>query len=184
MPEQVKSSNFSFLAVHDAQLVRLGALAERYFKDDPATCLIKLRQYGETLAQLVAAKAGLFHDTQEPQAARCQVNLAYQRHIQRSRNLPGPRKDGIVRQEYLPVRNGHRGCLLYFSERVTVHGCSGHRLHAALSSRCRAARPYLRQERCPQCCCVSGSAGRVSPISATVPQSFFYRPPAKSHETT
>jgi type I restriction enzyme, R subunit len=34
----------------------------------PATCLIKLRQYGETLAQLVAAKAGLFRDTQEPQA--------------------------------------------------------------------------------------------------------------------
>ena len=47
---------------------RLGALAERYFKEDPATCLIKLRQYGETLAQLVAAKAGLFRDTQEPQA--------------------------------------------------------------------------------------------------------------------
>jgi type I restriction enzyme R subunit len=66
LPEQT-SGNFSFLAVHDAQLVRLGALAERYFKEDPATCLIKLRQYGETLAQLVAAKAGLFRDTQEPQ---------------------------------------------------------------------------------------------------------------------
>lgn len=67
MPEQRKSANFSFLAVHDPQLVRLGALAELYFKEDPATCLIKLRQYGETLAQLVAAKAGLFRDTQEPQ---------------------------------------------------------------------------------------------------------------------
>jgi type I restriction enzyme, R subunit len=66
MPEQT-SANFSFLAAHDAQLVRLGALAERYFKEDPATCLIKLRQFGETLAQLVAAKAGLFRDTQEPQ---------------------------------------------------------------------------------------------------------------------
>ena len=67
MREQT-SANFSFLEVHDAQLVRLGALAERYFKEDPATCLIKLRQYGETLAQLVAAKAGLFRDTQEPQS--------------------------------------------------------------------------------------------------------------------
>ena len=67
MPEQLTSANFSFLAAHDAQLVRLGALAERYFKDDPATCLIKLRQYGETLAQLVAAKSGLFRDAQEPQ---------------------------------------------------------------------------------------------------------------------
>jgi type I restriction enzyme R subunit len=62
-----RSANFSFLAVHDAQLVRLGALAERYFNEDPVTCLIKLRQYGETLAQLVAAKAGLFRDTQEAQ---------------------------------------------------------------------------------------------------------------------
>src|ERR1700680_174634 len=68
MPERPTSSNFSFLAAHDAQLVRLGALAERYFKEDPNTCLIKLRQYGETLAQLVAAKAGLFRDAQEPQS--------------------------------------------------------------------------------------------------------------------
>jgi type I restriction enzyme, R subunit len=69
MPEQQwRSANFCFLAVYDAQLVSLGALAERYFKEDPATSLIKVRQYGETLAQLVAAKAGLFRDTQEPQA--------------------------------------------------------------------------------------------------------------------
>jgi type I restriction enzyme R subunit len=38
------SANFDFLGTQDAQLVRLGALAERYFKDDPNTCLIKLRQ--------------------------------------------------------------------------------------------------------------------------------------------
>jgi type I restriction enzyme R subunit len=68
MTEQLTSANFSFLAAHDAQLVRLGALAERYFKEDPVTCLIKLRQYCETLAQLVAAKTGLFRDTQEPQS--------------------------------------------------------------------------------------------------------------------
>ena len=29
------SANFEFLGAHDTQLVRLGALAERYFKDDP-----------------------------------------------------------------------------------------------------------------------------------------------------
>lgn len=51
-------SNFTFLAAHDPQLVRLGSLAERYFKDDPGTCLIKLRQFGELLAQLTAAIAG------------------------------------------------------------------------------------------------------------------------------
>jgi hypothetical protein len=37
MPEHFTSANFSFLVAHDAQLVRLGALAERYFKEDPAT---------------------------------------------------------------------------------------------------------------------------------------------------
>jgi type I restriction enzyme R subunit len=61
------SANFDFLGKHDAQLVRLGVLAERYFKDDPNTCLIKLRQFGEVLAQLTAAKAGLL-------ASRIQLN--------------------------------------------------------------------------------------------------------------
>jgi len=61
------SLNFSFLAVHDAQLVRLGALAERYFADDPNTCLIKLRQYGELLAQLTAANIGLYTSPEEKQ---------------------------------------------------------------------------------------------------------------------
>lgn len=62
------SANFSFLAIHDAQLVRLGTQAERYFKEDPVTSLIKLRQFGEVLAQLVAAKTGLYRDPQEGQA--------------------------------------------------------------------------------------------------------------------
>ncbi len=35
-----QSENFGFLSAHDPQLVRLGALAERYFEDDPNTCLI------------------------------------------------------------------------------------------------------------------------------------------------
>src|SRR5581483_9494116 len=57
----------AFLAAHDAQLVRQGGLAERYFKDDPNTCLIKLRQFGEMLAQLTAAKAGLLASPEEAQ---------------------------------------------------------------------------------------------------------------------
>jgi type I restriction enzyme R subunit len=61
------SANFDFLGKRDAQLVRLGALAERYFKDDPNTCLIKLRQFGEVLAQLTAAKSGLFSSPEEQQ---------------------------------------------------------------------------------------------------------------------
>jgi RimJ/RimL family protein N-acetyltransferase len=62
------SANFDFLGSHDAQLVRLGGLAERYFKDDPNTCLIKLRQFGELLAQLTAAKSGLLTSPEEQQA--------------------------------------------------------------------------------------------------------------------
>ena len=41
-PLPVQSINFGFLAKHDAQLARLGALAERYFGDDPNTSLMKL----------------------------------------------------------------------------------------------------------------------------------------------
>lgn len=62
------SANFGFLGAHDPQLVRLGGLAERYFKDDPNTCLIKLRQFGEALAQLTAAKSGLLASPDEQQA--------------------------------------------------------------------------------------------------------------------
>ena len=52
---ETASRNFAFLAVHDPQLVRLGALAERYFADDPSTSLIKLRQFGEVLAHAICA---------------------------------------------------------------------------------------------------------------------------------
>ncbi len=64
----VPSANFGFLAKHDVQLARLGALAERYFSEDPNTTLIKLRQFAELLAQLTAAKAGLFTGPDEPQS--------------------------------------------------------------------------------------------------------------------
>ena len=49
------SSNFAPLQSHDEQLLRLGMLAERYFADDPNTCLLKLRQLSEVHAQLVAS---------------------------------------------------------------------------------------------------------------------------------
>jgi type I restriction enzyme R subunit len=64
----ISTQNFGFLSAHDTQLVRLGALAERYFRDDPNTCLIKLRQFGEVLAQLTAAKSGFFASEDEPQS--------------------------------------------------------------------------------------------------------------------
>ena len=52
------AANFDFPVGHGTQLVRLGGLAERYFKDDPNTCVIKLRQFGEVVAKLTAAQSG------------------------------------------------------------------------------------------------------------------------------
>jgi type I restriction enzyme, R subunit len=44
----IETANFGFLAKHDVQLMSLGALAERYFWDDPNTSLIKLRSRSRT----------------------------------------------------------------------------------------------------------------------------------------
>lgn len=68
MGDRFSSHNFGFLAAYDMKLVRLGALAEHYFKDDPNTCAIKLRQFGELLAQQVAARTGVYSAPDEPQA--------------------------------------------------------------------------------------------------------------------
>lgn len=65
---KLTSNNFAFMRVYETQFDRLGALAERYFSDDPNTCLIKLRQLAELLAQEVAARNGLFTSTEEPQS--------------------------------------------------------------------------------------------------------------------
>ncbi|NEV61602.1 type I restriction-modification system endonuclease [Thiorhodococcus minor] len=68
MHADVHSLNFGFLQGYDPQLDRLAALAERYFADDPSTCLIKLRQLGEQLARQTAARTGLLATPDEPQA--------------------------------------------------------------------------------------------------------------------
>lgn len=61
------SSNFAHLQSHDEQLLRLGMLAERYFADDPNTCLLKLRQLSELLAQLVASNVGILDRPEDGQ---------------------------------------------------------------------------------------------------------------------
>jgi type I restriction enzyme M protein len=53
-------SNFDILHAYEARLWRLGALAERYFAEDPNTSLLKLRQLSELLAQSLAARAGQY----------------------------------------------------------------------------------------------------------------------------
>ena len=45
-------SNFDMLRAYEAQLWRLGALAERYFAEDPNTSLLKLRQLSDVLSDV------------------------------------------------------------------------------------------------------------------------------------
>src|SRR5688572_23730344 len=61
------SSNFAYLAHHDARLVALATQAEEHFTGDPTITLFKLRQFGEVLAQRAAAKVGLFAGPMEGQ---------------------------------------------------------------------------------------------------------------------
>jgi type I restriction enzyme R subunit len=82
--EQTTSSNFGFLAKRYPQLERIGARTERYFSDDPIVSLITVRQFGEVVAQLVAAGSGLFTDATEPQAdllRRLRVDGNYPRNV-------------------------------------------------------------------------------------------------------
>lgn len=60
-------SNFSHLGPLDEQLVRLGALAEKYFAEDPNTSMVKTRQFGEYLAQSVASRIGVYTSSEESQ---------------------------------------------------------------------------------------------------------------------
>lgn len=53
---QERATNHSFLKAHDAQLVRLGMLVDRYSADGPTTCLLELQQLAESLAQLADSR--------------------------------------------------------------------------------------------------------------------------------
>lgn len=78
------STNFAFLQPRDAQLVRLAALAERYFADDPSTSLTKLRQFSELLAKTAAAHFGLLVAPDESQAdllRRLKLEAGLQREV-------------------------------------------------------------------------------------------------------
>ena len=69
--EDDTSPNFGFLAKRSPELERIAARSERYCSDDPIVSLITLRQFGEALAQLVAARSGLYNDPNESPSAIC-----------------------------------------------------------------------------------------------------------------
>ena len=54
------SPNFGFLRGRNAALIQAAVSAERLVFDDPIAALMRLRQFGELLAQEAAAKAGLY----------------------------------------------------------------------------------------------------------------------------
>lgn len=68
MAKHSRSANFSFLAAHDQIFIELTSSAENLFFSDPNACLIKLRQFGEALAQNIAARIGIEFDDKTTQA--------------------------------------------------------------------------------------------------------------------
>jgi len=63
-----ETPNFGFLSQYESLLVQVAGLAERYFPEDPVTALMKLRQFGELLAQQAAARVGIPATPETPQA--------------------------------------------------------------------------------------------------------------------
>ena len=93
---QVQSYNFGFMRSYKRQIDRLGALAERYFRDDPNTCLIKLRQFSELLAQQIAARVGLYSTPDEPQVDLLRrLRLTLNRHRTSADTAPQPSSSSL-----------------------------------------------------------------------------------------
>jgi len=57
--KKAEESNFSFLLEHDPIFFQLASVAEKMFKSDPNTTLVKVRQLAEALAQEMASKLGI-----------------------------------------------------------------------------------------------------------------------------
>jgi type I restriction enzyme, R subunit len=89
------SPNFAFLTKYDEVLVRHAALAERYVFDDPNSALLKLRQFGELLAQHAAAYTGVIVEAHDSQLEL--INTLLERQVinaQVSQLFHGLRKSG------------------------------------------------------------------------------------------
>ena len=61
------TSNFEFLKEHDPIFFQLTHNAERIFAIDPNASLMKLRQFGEALAQDLATRVGLMRNERDSQ---------------------------------------------------------------------------------------------------------------------
>ncbi|CAD5977135.1 Type I restriction enzyme EcoKI R protein [Planktothrix tepida] len=73
------SNNFDFLEVHDRELLTLVSLAEKYYNNDPNTSLMKLRQFGERMVQIISIKKRLIFKRNEEQ--KDLINRLYNQNI-------------------------------------------------------------------------------------------------------
>jgi type I restriction enzyme R subunit len=78
----IVSVNFAFLKPHSDQLMQLAAWAERYFRDDPGTCIVKIRQFAELLSKEIAARQAQYRGERETFEERLR-RLSYERIIPR-----------------------------------------------------------------------------------------------------
>ncbi|HRK34608.1 MAG TPA: hypothetical protein PLJ47_08435, partial [Candidatus Hydrogenedentes bacterium] len=57
LTKEMESLNFSFIQKSEPLLFRLATLSEQLFPTDPNTSLLKSRQFGEAIAQQIAARS-------------------------------------------------------------------------------------------------------------------------------
>lgn len=57
--EYFLAGNFKFFEQHEKNIADLGHKAEQYLHTDPNTCIIKVRQFAEMLAQYIAVQVGV-----------------------------------------------------------------------------------------------------------------------------
>jgi type I restriction enzyme R subunit len=67
-PNNNENSNFGFLKEHDPLFFELANSAEQAFVRDPNTTLIKMRQFGEAIAQDLATRCGITFDERVSQS--------------------------------------------------------------------------------------------------------------------
>ncbi len=67
-PNNSENSNFGFLKEHDPLFFELANSAEQAFVRDPNTTLIKMRQFGEAIAQDLATRCGIIFDERVSQS--------------------------------------------------------------------------------------------------------------------
>lgn len=77
------TANFGFMGGYGQNLEALPALAESYFRTDPSTALIKLRQFAELLAKEIAARQGLYQPERRDSFETILSRLSYERVLPR-----------------------------------------------------------------------------------------------------